>query len=401
MLSFRSFATLALLLSPIFGLPTRVAVTKVIGDKLQDSYIVKLKNGANKQATLSWLKSQFGAAAVISHDYDPSFLNAFAAKLPAAAIEALGANTDVEYITEDAIFHTQAAMTQKNAPWGLQRINGTAGLKGSDPSKLEYQYTYDENAGDGVDVYVVDTGIYTMHNEFQGRARWGWSYLTKDVLPMGVDGNGHGTHCAGTIGSRAYGVAKKASLIAVQVMNPAGSGLISDIVAGLDWVVKESRASGRPSVVSMSLGGGANEMMDDATKRTIDAGIHVVVAAGNSGDDASNYSPARVERAITVGASTINDTRASFSCIGSAVDIFAPGQDVISTWIGLPDATKQISGTSMATPHVAGVVAYWLSRYPDLSPLALAEKIEQHAVKGMLSGISGDTPNLLLQRPPL
>ncbi|KAJ3525701.1 hypothetical protein NMY22_g10464 [Coprinellus aureogranulatus] len=253
-------------------------------------------------------------------------------------------------------------------------------------------YVASDAAGAGVDVYVVDTGILTTHKEFGGRARWGTSFVGTST-----DGNGHGTHCAGTIGSITYGVAKKVNLIAVQVLSAGGSGSTSGIISGLNWVASQAKASGRPSIVSMSLGGSASSSLDSAVASLTSAGIHVVVAAGNDGIDAQNTSPARAPSAITVGATQINDAKASYSNYGSIVDIFAPGTAIISTWIGSSNtATNSISGTSMATPHVAGVVAYLISKDGNASPAAIASKLQSLATKNALSGIPSGTVNYLL-----
>jgi len=247
-------------------------------------------------------------------------------------------------------------------------------------SKLTFgtftKYLYDDQGGEGVDVYVIDTGINVQHVEFQGRASWGKTIPDDED----EDNNGHGTHCAGTIGSRKYGVAKKANLIAVKVLGSNGSGTMSDVVGGVVWAVrqvttkaaaaaKEFSLTGKTkykgSVANMSLGGGKSPSLDLAVNRAVDAGLHFAVAAGNDDRDACNYSPAAAEKAITVGASTLADERAYFSNWGKCVDVFGPGLNIVSTWIGSSTAINTISGTSMASPHTAGLVAYFLSIYPS------------------------------------
>jgi cerevisin len=235
------------------------------------------------------------------------------------------------------------------------------------------KYVYDANGGEGVTAFVIDTGINVNHVEFEGRARWGKTIPQNDV---DEDGNGHGTHCAGTIASRKYGVAKAAKLVAVKVLGSNGSGSMSDVVAGVNWAAAEAKklaadalaelkATGKTSykgsVANMSLGGGKSPSLDRAVNAAVDSGLHFAVAAGNDNKDACNYSPAAAEKAITVGASTIQDTPAYFSNHGPCVDVFAPGLDILSTWIGSPYATNKISGTSMASPHVAGLLAYYIS----------------------------------------
>ncbi|KAG8932375.1 subtilisin-like serine protease [Tulasnella sp. 418] len=389
--SLSALATLALLIAPAFAVPTKIQVQKAPGPKVQDSYIIKLKDGVNKKLTLAWLQSHLSANSTVTYEYEAGVLNGFAGKFSVDTLNALAANKDVETISEDSIVTTQYSQT--NAPWGLQRIDQAAKLTNTNAAGLNFVYGYDDPAGAGVDVYVVDTGIYTGHSGFEGRARWGYS-----AIGGTTDGNGHGTHCAGTIGSAPYGVAKKVSLIAVQVLDANGSGSSSGVVAGINWVVSQASTSGRPSVISMSLGGGADTTLDTAVRNAVSKGVHVVVAAGNSNVDAGTTSPARVTEAITVGASTISDARASFSNYGSVVDIFAPGQDIISTWIGSTTATNRISGTSMATPHVAGTAAYLLSIYGQQTPSALISKIKGLGVSGVLTNIPSGTTNLLLQK---
>ena len=239
------------------------------------------------------------------------------------------------------------------------------------------KYLYEATGGEGVDAYVIDTGINIHHVEFEGRAKWGKTMPANDV---DEDGNGHGTHCAGTIASRRYGVAKKANLIAVKVLGSNGSGSMSDVVGGVLWASSEaSKAAAKAraeyaatgytahkgSVANMSLGGGKSKALDDAVNAAVDNGMHFAVAAGNDNKDACNYSPAGAQKAVTVGASTIGDERAYFSNWGTCVDVFAPGLSILSTWTGSNTATNTISGTSMASPHTAGMLAYLLSLYPS------------------------------------
>ena len=238
------------------------------------------------------------------------------------------------------------------------------------------KYIYDNQGGEGVDAYVIDTGINVQHVEFEGRASWGVAIADNKY----EDGVGHGTHCAGTIGSRTYGIAKKAKLIAVKVLGSDGSGSTSDVIAGVQWAARQAtakaiaaanelaltgKAKHKGSVANMSLGGGKSPSLDLAVNRAADAGLHFAVAAGNDDRDACDYSPAAAEKPITVGASTLADERASFSNWGQCVDVFGPGLNILSTWIGNNTATNTISGTSMATPHTAGLLAYFLSIYPS------------------------------------
>ncbi|KAG5651131.1 hypothetical protein H0H81_009764 [Sphagnurus paluster] len=372
------------LAAPAFAAPTALihTVQKFEGETT-GRYIVKLKDGVAKSTVFGTKKVK------LTHDW--TLLNGFASDFDAATLESLRANPNVEYIAEDGIMHTMA--TQTNAPWGLARLSSVSKLTNQDTSALTYSYTYDDSAGAGVDIYIVDTGVLTTHSQFGGRARWGATFGGY----ADADGNGHGTHCAGTAAGSQYGVAKAANIIAVKILSDAGSGSVADIVSGLDWVASSAKSSGRPSIVSMSLGGSASTTLDNAVATLTAAGIHVAVAAGNDNANAANTSPARAPSAVTVGASTIADARASFSNFGAVVDIFAPGQNVISSWIGSNTATNTISGTSMATPHIAGLIAYLIGKNGNQTPADMSDTIQRLSVRGVLSSIPSGTINALAQ----
>ncbi|PPQ80091.1 hypothetical protein CVT26_012148 [Gymnopilus dilepis] len=306
----------------------------------------------------------------ISHVYD-DHIKGYAGRFTDSVVEQIRRMPEVAYVEKDQIVKTQEI--QKSAPWGLARISHRPRLTLGTFTK----YLYDPQGGDGVDVYVVDTGINIDHVEFEGRASWGKTIPQNDV---DEDGNGHGSHCAGTIASRKYGVAKKAHVIAVKVLGSNGSGSMSDVVAGVAWAAKAAKAklqaaaaelaatgktNHKGSVANMSLGGGKSQALDDTVNRAVAGGLHFAVAAGNDNRDACNYSPAAAENAVTVGASTVGDDRAYFSNHGSCVDVFAPGLNILSTYKGGPRATATLSGTSMASPHTAGLLAYLLSIYPS------------------------------------
>ncbi|KAF8992119.1 serine protease [Cyathus striatus] len=376
-----ALATLALVAAPILAAPGPLKTIQKFKGETNGGYIVKFKEGVARKSLINKLK--------LNATVDWELLNGFAGILDTDSLNTLRAHEDVEYIVEDGIMHTMT--TQTNAPWGLQRISQDAKLSSTSTSDLTYTYTYDSSAGSRVDIYVVDTGIYTSHSDFGGRASWGTSFGGYAAS----DGNGHGTHCAGTAAGTRYGVAKKANLIAVKVLSDAGSGSTSDIVSGLNWVLTQSKSTGRPTIVSMSLGGSASTALDNAVTSLTSGGVHVAVAAGNDNTNAANTSPARATSAITVGASTIADARASFSNYGSVVDIFAPGQYVTSAWIGSTTATNNISGTSMATPHIAGLIAYLISKDGNVTPAAMSTKIQSLAVKNALTSIPSGTVNYL------
>ena len=298
--------------------------------------------------------------------------------------------------------------TEKNAPWGLARISHRDSLSFGTFNK----YLYSEDGGEGVDVYVIDTGTNTEHVDFEGRAHWGKTIPANDE---DADGNGHGTHCSGTIAGKKYGVAKKANVIAVKVLKSNGSGTMSDVVKGVEWAVNshntkmaaakkgKGKKGFKGSAANMSLGGGKAVTLDLAVNAAVDAGIHFAVAAGNDNADSCNYSPAAAEKAVTVGASTLADERAYFSNYGKCNDIFAPGLNILSTWTGSKYATNTISGTSMASPHIAGLLAYFLSLQPskdsafavaDITPKQLKESLIAVATVGSLTDVPTNTKNV-------
>ena len=295
--------------------------------------------------------------------------------------------------------------TEKNAPWGLARISHRNHLSLGSYDK----YLYSHDGGEGVDVYVIDTGTNTEHVDFGGRAHWG------KTIPAGdsdEDGNGHGTHCSGTVAGSKYGVAKKANVYAVKVLRSNGSGTMSDVVKGVEYAaekhienVEKKKKGFKGSAANMSLGGGKSQALDLAVNAAVDAGIHFAVAAGNDNADSCNYSPAAAEKAVTVGASTLSDERAYFSNYGKCNDIFAPGLNIRSTWIGSKYAVNTISGTSMASPHIAGLLAYFLSLQPakdsayavaDITPKKLKQSLISIATEGALSDVPSNTANVSL-----
>ena len=283
---------------------------------------------------------------------------------------------------------------QLNAPWGLQRISNKKLLP-------KASYEYPASAGFGVSVYIIDTGINIKHNDFGGRAVWGKTIPEDDE---DIDGNGHGTHCAGTVAGGKYGVAKRARVVAVKVLRTSGFGSNSDVIKGIEWAARDhmnrvmiARKLGLPkprSVANMSLGGGRSIILEDAVNAAVKAGIHFAVAAGNESEDACDFSPAAAEKAITIGASTSTDAMAFFSNHGSCVDIFAPGHEITSAWIGSSNATNTISGTSMASPHIAGILALYLGER-DYDPKTLKKLLLRNASKDQLTDLPVETPNLL------
>lgn len=313
-------------------------------------------------------------------------LKGFTVNLSATEIEEVRKDPRVKYIEQDQIVTTVAIQNTSSVLWGLDRLDQpTLPLSGT--------YTY-EKTGSTVDAYIFDTGIKLDHVEFTGRLLTGYNSVTLGASPN--DGNGHGTHVAGTVGGTTYGVAKQIKLIPVKVLGDNGSGSNSGVIAGVDWAVGH-HVDGKPAVGNMSLGGGASQASDDAVRRAINDGIVMCVAAGNSNADAINSSPARTPEAITVGSTTSTDARSSFSNYGSVVDIFAPGSAITSAWFTSSTAINTISGTSMACPHVAGVAALYLENNLGTTTAQIETALKSNAVTGLITGLPAGTANRLLQ----
>ncbi|CAE6449883.1 unnamed protein product [Rhizoctonia solani] len=376
-----------------------VPVSQVNGDAQPGSYIVVLKETASMKSHVASMKGKFTASqktkSHVTYDYD--FMNGFSAELDDDDLKELTQSPDVEMIVPDSIVYPHAgALVQKDAPWGLGRVSSKTKLPaGSSADRLNYNFERLPSPA-GVDVYVLDTGVNIHHVDFGGRAHWG-----KTFGPYrNQDGHGHGTHVAGTVAGKRWGVAKAASIIAVKVLSDEGPGKTSDIVAGINWAVAEVKRKGRPSVINMSLGGPANDAMDRAAAKAIAAGVHVVVSAGNDNVDAKNTSPARVPVVITVGATSITDERwvwskTSGSNFGKSVDIFAPGDRITSAGMTNSGATIK-TGTSMAAPHVAGLIAYLLAIEGRRTPANMLARVKHLAPDGVLRGIPSDTRNEMI-----
>lgn len=321
----------------------------------------------------------------LTHVYTSS-LRGFSVKASAAQARSLAADSKVAYVEQDSRVALDA--TQSNATWGLDRID-------QHPLPLDTSYTYNTTASN-VSIYVIDTGVRTTHQEFGGRA-----VIGTDTVGDGQNGNdcnGHGTHVAGTTAGSTYGVAKGAQIVGVRVLNCQGSGTTSGVVAGIDWVTSNAV---KPAVANMSLGGGASTALDDAVKRSVASNVSYAVAAGNGNaggkaQNACNYSPARVPEAITVGATDKTDTKASWSNYGSCLDLFAPGVSITSSWSTSNTATNTISGTSMATPHVAGVAALYLSGHPSATPAQVRDAMVAATTSGVVQNAGTSSPNKLL-----
>ncbi|HEY0736039.1 MAG TPA: S8 family peptidase [Herpetosiphonaceae bacterium] len=356
--------------------PAAAAPAQVIaanGKAIPDQYIVVLKEGAQARSVAS--------VAGISPKYVyEAALNGFAAQLNAGQLKALQNNPNVAYIEQDA--EATISTTQTGATWGLDRIDQRN-------LPLSGTYTYNTTASN-VTAYVIDTGIYTAHGDFGGRAVNVYDALGGN----GQDCNGHGTHVAGTIGGATWGVAKGVQLRGVRVLDCGGSGTWAGVIAGMDYVANNAV---KPAVANMSLGGGANTSVDNAATNMVNRGITVAVAAGNSNANACNYSPARAASVLTVAASTRTDAKASYSNHGSCVELYAPGDQITSAWNN--GGTSTISGTSMASPHVAGVAALYLAGNPTAAPATVNSWIINNATANVITGNPAGTPNRLLYVP--
>lgn len=352
---------------------------------IKNQYIVILnKDVGSSNEFAQGIAKQHGGKVLQTYD---AVLKGFAIYLPDVAgtafVEAMKKNPKVVSIENDTIMKVDAT-TQSTPDWGLDRID-----QRNLPLDSAYSYL---QTGSGTTAYIVDTGILSTHQQFSGRVLSGYTAIS--------DGNGtndchgHGTHVAGTVGGSTYGVAKNVSLVPIRILGCDGSGASSNVIAGLDWILKNGK---KPAVVNMSLGGEANASLDSAVENLFNNGYVMVVAAGNSNTDACSSSPARVSKAITVAATDSTDTRASYSNYGSCVDIFAPGSQINSSWIGSNTATKVLNGTSMATPHVVGVVAEMLQSTPTATPQTISNNLLNQASNNVVKNPSG-SPNRLLYK---
>ncbi|WP_045312149.1 S8 family peptidase [Lentzea aerocolonigenes] len=367
--------------------PTAIAEEAVLpgagAQAVEGSYIVVLKDGARTPA--SALASRYQGS--VKHTYSTALHGFSVTGMSERQARRLAADPDVEFVERNTVATIQE--TQTNPTWGLDRID-QANLP------LNQKYTYPNTAAN-VTAYVLDTGIRKTHTEFEGRASDGYDFIDNDAVAQ--DCQGHGTHVAGTVAGKTYGVAKKAKIVAVRVLDCNGSGAWDGIIRGIDWVTQNAK---KPAVVNMSLGGsGTNSSLENAVKRSIDAGITYVLAGGNSGQDACDFTPARTPEAITVGASDRNDKRSIWSAgssnYGRCLDIWAPGSDIISASHSNDTGTRSMGGTSMASPHVAGAAALYLSANPNATPAQVRDALVNGATPNKITDVKTGSPNLLLK----
>lgn len=349
-------------------------------------YIVTFVPGvANPAAEAANQMRGAGAGGQLHHVYTAA-IKGFAATLPDSALAALRNNPNVQAIEQDQTVSLVAELAVQNqATWGLDRIDQA-------DRPLDSQYHYWTGAGSGVTAFIIDTGIRADHVDFSGRVLPGYTSIGDN---RGTDDcNGHGTHVSGTVGGTTWGVAKQVSLVPVRVLDCRGSGTWSGVIAGIDWVAGNTAL--RPAVANMSLGGGKSAAVNAAVAGAVVKGVTMVVAAGNSSADACNYSPASEPSALTVGATTSGDARASYSNYGICLDFFAPGSSITSAWNSSSSATNTISGTSMASPHVTGAAALAVQANPGATPTAIGWFLVSSATPNRIGSVGSGSPNLLL-----
>ncbi|GAA96532.1 uncharacterized protein L969DRAFT_88159 [Mixia osmundae IAM 14324] len=364
-----------------------------------NGYIVTLSSTSPLAAFITQLEKIIALlpnSGKITAQYDPSILNGFSGQFSGSVLNFIASSPAVASIEIDGIART-SAITQRNADWALSRLGQKAKLAQQNDALTNFSYTYNASSTSMATpwIWIIDTGVRTTDTDFGGRAKFVTQYGGYNL----TDGNGHGTHCAGTAAGTQWGVAKSAQIRAIKVLSDSGSGAISDIISGISYVAQQYKASkANPYVINLSIQASVSTALNNAITQAIIAGVHVVVAAGNSAADACQYSPASATYAITVAATDITDSQTYYSNYGKCVDLFAPGTDVTSTWYTSDNSTQVLSGTSMATPHVAGMVAYLLQQPGrNVSVVAMPTLLKSLSTAGAVQGISPNTTNILLR----
>jgi cerevisin len=372
---------------------------------IESSYIVKLKDGINITSHINSLPFSFSVEDESSPitDWWPEFFVGYSGIFVGAALDAVLASPDVQFVEKNGIVRCVAlsltshikspaqirgCVSDTNEPWNLQAISTQEPVGGNDVNAMTYTYSYNEPAGAGVDIYIVDSGVYIQHEEFEGRATFPWAApgLTR------VDGHGHGTHVAGVAAGKTYGIAKRANIIAVRVLNNNNRGTTLNFIRGINWVAANVRSTQRPSIASLAFSSDEpSESFDLAATLLVGDGVTAVTAAGNDGVDASNVSPARAAAVFVAGASDITNTIWPSSNFGRVVDVFAPGVAITSAGITAPDSTAVFTGTSQACAHVAGLAAYLRSTDATLTPGPMFNRILNLATHNAISGVPAGT----------
>lgn len=389
-----------IVLGCLIGLSSALLEISRVAEPIEGEYVIQFKEGIEQSLRDAHIDA-VNASSEIMFKYDFNIFQGYSAKMSDKALGLALNSPHVLIVEENGIMRAsdeapQACTTQSSAPWGLVRTS-------TEDLEITGQYKYESNTGTGVTGYVIDTGLYIGHNTFGGKAVYGFNAISGET---DADGNGHGTHVGSTMMSSLYGLTKVSALKGVKVLSSGGSGSTAGVIAGVNWVANDVAKNSKygtkkgkdvpaKAVGNMSLGGGRSTTLNNAVNSAVDAEVVMAVAGGNDYGDACNYSPASAELAITVGASDNSDSMASFSNYGSCINIFGPGVGVTGAWIGNPNSDNTISGTSMASPHVAGVAMKLMWENNDYDADKIRGEMISAASSGKLSGVRG-SPNLLV-----